>query len=619
MRRAGHAAFWLLPPLACLILYMPAIKTWFQADDFAWLGLSLETHDWTTFLKAVFEPRAQGTMRAWSERLFFMTFYQAFGLEALAFHIWMFLTQCANLALLASIVRRLSGSAVAGLSAALLWGAHSSLAPVLGWTSTYNQVLCAFFLLLAFHFLLLFIETGRRRYEIAQWVAFILGFGALELNAVYPALAAAYTGLCARKHFRRTLPLFLPSLAFAGLHSVVARNTADPVYRMYFDTGIFQTLYTYWVWATGAARMDTPWRPDQTWLHAGTAAVSLALLGFIAWQARRRQWLPLFGLLWFLAALAPVLPLREHVSDYYLYLPVLGLALTGGLGMAAAWRRGIVWGAAAVAVALIYLSLSLPQSRGVSQWMRRRGHRVEQLVRSVAHAHNLYPYKVILLDGVDEELFWAGVLDDPFRLFGAQVFLTPGTEQRIPARAGYGDPAEYVLPPEATERALDNESAVVYTVAGSRLRNITSVYGALFRHRGKNPTPHRVDAGNPLLSYLLGPEWREPDTDFRWMSRRATVRIGGPASAAQRLYLRGYCAPQLCAAGPVRLAISVEGVALPQATIPQGETSFQLDLPLPPQAFGKPAIELRLEADRTVTTPTDNRPVSLAFGVFEVR
>ena len=60
----------------------------------------------------------------------------------------------------------------------------------LGWTCVYNQVLCGFLMLLAFHFLLRFLETGRRRDELLQWAAFLIGFGALELNVVYPALDA---------------------------------------------------------------------------------------------------------------------------------------------------------------------------------------------------------------------------------------------------------------------------------------------------------------------------------------------------------------------------------------------------------------------------------------------
>src|SRR5262245_52167533 len=108
-------------------------------------------------------------------------------------------TQFPNLALVASIGTRLTGRRAAGLCAAILWAVHSSALEPLGWICVYNQVLCAFFLLLAFHFLLKFTETGVRRYEAGMWIVFVLGFGAQELNVVFPAIAAAYTCLAARK------------------------------------------------------------------------------------------------------------------------------------------------------------------------------------------------------------------------------------------------------------------------------------------------------------------------------------------------------------------------------------------------------------------------------------
>ena len=118
-----------------------------------------------------------------------------------------FATQFADLALVAchrhaphgQRAPRASGRPCSGRSTA------PSIEP-LGWACVYNQVHVRFFLLLAFYFLLRYIETGERRYNVWQWVVFLLGFGALELNVVYPALAAGYTLLCARKYFRGTLP-----------------------------------------------------------------------------------------------------------------------------------------------------------------------------------------------------------------------------------------------------------------------------------------------------------------------------------------------------------------------------------------------------------------------------
>ena len=89
-----------------------------------------------------------------------MAGFSLFGLDALPFKIVVFATQFANLALVASIGARLTGSRAAGFFAAVLWVLNGSAIVPLGWICVYNQVLCGFFLLLAFHFLLRYIETG---------------------------------------------------------------------------------------------------------------------------------------------------------------------------------------------------------------------------------------------------------------------------------------------------------------------------------------------------------------------------------------------------------------------------------------------------------------------------
>src|ERR1035441_8700425 len=131
-------------------------------------------------------PQAQGTIRPLSERAFFMLGFSLFGLDALPFKMVVFATQFANLALVTSIGARLTGLRWAGFFAAVFWALNSSGIEPLGWSCVYDQVLCGFFLLLAFHFLLRYIETGERRYNLFQWAAFLVGFGALELNVVYP-------------------------------------------------------------------------------------------------------------------------------------------------------------------------------------------------------------------------------------------------------------------------------------------------------------------------------------------------------------------------------------------------------------------------------------------------
>src|SRR6185437_4525886 len=103
MTRARAAAWWAIPSLVCLAVHWLGFLSWFRADDFAWLGNLNRVYSAHDLLNAIFSPQAQGTIRPWSERIFFMAGYGLFGLHSLPFRILIFGTQFLDLALAAWI------------------------------------------------------------------------------------------------------------------------------------------------------------------------------------------------------------------------------------------------------------------------------------------------------------------------------------------------------------------------------------------------------------------------------------------------------------------------------------------------------------------------------------
>jgi hypothetical protein len=625
-----RAAYWLVPSLLCLALYWRGFTAWFRADDFAWLGTGLYIQNFHDFLVAIFAPQAQGTIRPLSERVFFMLGFSLFGLDALPFKIVVFATQFANLALVASIGARLTGLRWAGFFAAIFWVLNGSGIEPLGWCCVYNQVLCGFFLLGAFHFLMRYVETGERRYNLLQWGAFLLGFGALELNVVYPVLAAAYLLLCVPKatqseprpsgrgvYLLSTLPMFAVSIAYAVAHNFAAPAWKTGGYAMHFTGAMFRTLGKYWTWTVGPTFLFTPYYLPKWLLPTGIAVVSAGLVVFVLWRLRAGERAALFCLVWYLAVLAPVLPLRDHTTEYYVFLPAIGLCWLGGWAAVSGWRAGVRGRAAAVTLSAIYALMGVPTLLATSQWNYAITMRVRTLVEGVAGIHERYPSKSILLEGVDTDLFWNGVLDRPFRLFGMDhVYLAPGSEKRIASHPDLGNIGEYILPAGVVVQALQREELVVYDVRGPRLRNITAVYAALPREIG---LPLRVDAASPLASYLLGPEWYPSDGDHRWMPRRATLRMGAPSSPGRKLHLRGACPDELLSAGPLPVTVTVEGLTLPATAIQHGENAFELVFALPDSVVGKAEMRVTVEVGRVIHPASDPRDLGLVFGTFEVR
>jgi hypothetical protein len=485
-----------LPLLLLLGLYWPGLTNWFYQDDFGWLRLRQEVHSARDLGPALFAPKAHGNMRPLGENAYWLGLSSTFGPEALPFRIAAFLTQIASLLLLGSVVLRLTASRAAAFWAQILWIANCGLAPALSWSSIYNQVLSGFFFLLAFYFLL-------RRIEWAHWAAFVLGLGALETNVMYPVLAAAYAILYDRPLLKRIAPMFLVSALFVWVHFHFA-GAQPGVYAMHFDGAMLSTFWTYWSWALGRGPLPA--------IVALTAAVLIL--------AVKGERLALFGLAWFAIVLAPYLPLRDHKMDYYLAVPAIGIALVG----AAAVVRAPRW-VAGVAIAC-YLAMSLPAAWAVTWWNHERSLQVAGLVQGVQQIRRHDPGKIILLAGIDTDLFQAGIVDVPFlALQIPYVYLAPGAEAKIQA------PAELVtkfeLPEGMARDAVLGGRAVVYRMAGGVLRNETSHYRDLAPALWKAGPPRFVNLGDPVFAEYLGGGWNQAANGYRGMQGTASVRMGG--------------------------------------------------------------------------------------------
>ena len=472
-----------MPPLFALYLYWHGIFAWFQQDDFVWLNLLDGVHNFRELLTALFRPTDHGTWRPLPERAFFMTFQWFFGYNALPYRLVAFLTQCANFALLASITRRLSGSRLAGLLAAVFWIASSKLIEVMSWTSEYILAACGFFLLLAFSFFLRHAETGERRYFLYCWLAFLAGFLAMETNIVFPLLAASYALLFSRPLFRKSLMLFAPSALYAILHLALANKHPSGVYIMHFDSSMFRTLARYAAMAftpeqLGAFTRFPPWAGP-----VGATVLGVALGVFAIWRAFSRDWLPVLMVAWFVFLLAPVLPLRDHVSPYYLTLPFLPLGVLGALAVDAAWRArpltpfSIGMRVLATGLAAFYLLESAPVARGGTRWWADRSHEVEKLARYVFRAHRKAPEKIILLGSIDSLLFWTGVAHYPFRdKDGATyVFLMREAAPMIESHPETGFRVnDFVYPADKIRWSLVHNRAIVIDVSRAGLFDVTA-------------------------------------------------------------------------------------------------------------------------------------------------
>ena len=617
-RKLLASAYWAVPSILCLILYWPGLLAWFQQDDFVWLNLTNQVHGWDSLLRTLFQPTPQGTWRPLSERAFFLAFGAMFGSDALPYRIWVLLTMCANLALAESVAARLTRSRAVGFWAAILWLVNSKLATVMSWTCEYILVACGFFLLLALHFFLRYIETGERRYYAWTWAAFLTGFLAMETNIVFPALAGSYALLCARRYFRRTLPFFGASAVYGILHLVLAPNQGTIPYTMHFDSAIPATLWTYWRRSfepIGLRHLSPFGTFDGAALMAGC---TVALLAFTVYQASQKQWLALVLAAWYAIMLAPVVPLRDHVTDYYLTLPAMCLAMLGAYALVWAWGQNAVWKTVSALLVAGFIAQHVPVGWRMAEWYRERGAAQEALVLGVARAHELHPGKVILLDGIDDDLFWGAIQQRPFLFLRiADVYLAPGSEAVISPHPELDDISKFELPADEALRGLQSGQVVVYRAGAGPLRNITHIYVPPAGPEAAGPL--RIDMSDPLAADRLGPGWYQLESGIRWMGRAASVRMPGPRTTGQRLFVTAICPTAQLKDGPLETTLTVDGVRLAPARFTKGNAWNTVEWALPPETAGKSEIEITVEVSRTVRIGADRRDLGLAFGQFEIK
>jgi hypothetical protein len=208
-----------------------------------------------------------------------------------------------------------------------------------------------------------------------------------------------------------------------------------------------------------------------------------------------------------------------------------------------------------------------------------------------------------------------------------EAYLTPKSRDTIHPTEDFGKLAHLVLDSGSLRRAITHEQVVIYSDVGDHLRNVTEAWERSISTRfpsiqTPDPVPRRVEVGNPLLAYLLGPEWYTVESGIRWMPRRATVRLGGPkstpGSSMDKLVLEGDCAEQQLKAGPLHLSVSVDGIPLAGTQIGDPESHFRRLFIVPPSLVGRDSVEVVISVDRAFHEQSGHeeggRELGLVFG-----
>ena len=244
------------------------------------------------------------------------------------------------MALVYAVARRLFGGRGAAWMAALLFGASAIAFTPLHWATGFTEILAGTFALLA---LLLYLvargagagtDGGLRERPVWLWVsaAAVLAAGlSKEATLLLPLVlvfADRRLGGIARRG-RSLVPAGVAGLLFAVSYAasfLSPEHLGGEAYAL-APSPVFiahnLTTYLRWTVALGDPVRDAFAECSRSALPVGLAVAAGVLLVLAGqWRARRHP--EELSAFWFLALLAPVVPLAHHTYLYYLYAPWAG-------------------------------------------------------------------------------------------------------------------------------------------------------------------------------------------------------------------------------------------------------------------------------------------------------
>jgi len=325
-----------------LYLYKFVFSFYFFQDDWFDLNITRVTSvsDYLNFFKF------RDNFIAWRPlalQNFFFLLQSIFGLNAFAYRILNFAILAFTYLLVVKAAYLFTGNKIAGLLAGGLWITSSihfmNLAQI-----NYNLIGTLFYTAAFIGFL-------KARY-VFSFVLFLLALGSFELAVTWPALTAFYCWYIKETRAKTVAKKLFPYLLAAAIYMVARQIYVNPPkiteYEIAFNFDSIKAFFWYILWTFNVPEEFKKQIAKNLIIFEGiflrdywllvfksfvgvTAFVLLAAVLPFYKLVRNHRFnsqtakLVVFGLVWFLTAISPVLLLPNHNFIMYLTLPSIGI------------------------------------------------------------------------------------------------------------------------------------------------------------------------------------------------------------------------------------------------------------------------------------------------------
>jgi len=375
--------------MAAALVYAPTLGYDLVWDDLILIRDRLHLYTLANLGPLLFSDLFSGG--EWGESSFFRPFVvltyfldlKLWGLNPAGFHLTNVVAHALTAAAVVRLAARVTGSRAASVVAGLVFALHPVHTETVAFVSCRTDLFATLFTVLAVLAYARWRESGAARDGIASVAAFALAVASKEVAVVVPALLLLYDACVLRDlrasaswrgAMRRMTPYVAVVVAYVVLRRLAlstfvmapAAPWADPVTRVLTTL----KMAAWYVWLaivplptnlSYEVALDTLVPGARWWL----AMAALALLAALSAVAMARWPATGFAAAWFWVSLVPMLgasllPTRKPLlSDHFMYLPMVGVALLWAAGTAGLARKRS---------GMIALALVLSAYAGLTLW-----------------------------------------------------------------------------------------------------------------------------------------------------------------------------------------------------------------------------------------------------------
>ncbi len=414
--------FFIISFAVVLLLYYPALTTYFSQDDFFHFKISQTGNPFGFYS---FAKRGVAFYRPISRELLFHLYYLIFGLNSIPFRIFAFLIHFINITLVYLLTKKLFRAKGLAFFVAFFFGITAANVATLYYLAGGVQtLLVTTFTLSSLLYFIKFLENKKLGFIISSFILFLLGLGSMEQAMIIPILMLGLTFVYQPKQLKNTffqlIPFFVVTciLIYLEIFKIGFSSSEQQYHAVFNIKTTLNSLFWYSNWALGIPEtlidfVNPGFKLNPTLLRYWSNYyififpayfISIILLGistiYLLLKQRKifasRQFL--LCIFWFPLGLLPVILLPLHKSTHYLeislpaFWAVIGfIALNFYLAIKNSNHIIAKIYLSLVVISLVTLSSASAILGSTNYWAAQRGKIAEKLIQQIKTSYPSLP------------------------------------------------------------------------------------------------------------------------------------------------------------------------------------------------------------------------------------